>query len=238
MKTVKTQINCGITLSEYAGGIRFGTDALLLSSFCPKSAKCADLGAGSGAIGLLLLASGKAKYVTGVEISPEYARLANENAASNGFEKVYSCIECDVSNIRSALPAGEYGLCVSNPPYLPAKSGIENPSGLKHAAFHETTADIDVFCAAASYIIKFGGSFCCVYRPEYIQRLVSGAHKNAMALKRLRFVHPDTASPASLVLAEFRKGGKDGARVMPPLVVYTDNAHTVYTDEMRRTVAM
>ena len=238
MKTVKTQINCGITLSEYAGGIRFGTDSLLLASFCPKSAKCADLGAGSGVIGLLLLACGKAKHVTGVEISPEYARLANENAASNGFESAYTCVNADISNIRSAFAAGECGLCVSNPPYLPAKSGIENPSGLKHAAFHETTADIDVFCAAASYIIKFGGSFCCVYRPEYTERLVSGARKNGMALKRLRFVHPDIASPASLLLAEFRKGGKNGARVMPPLIVYADAAHTVYTDEMRGTIAL
>ena len=229
--TVNT-VNYGLKIAELSGGIKFGTDSLLLSHFCPSAPDCADLGAGSGIIGLLLLASGKVKSVKGVEIKPEYARLAEENARLNGFGSVYSCDCADVCSVRGVLPAGSCSLCVSNPPYLPAGSGIENPKGLKHAAFHETTADINAFCAAASYLLKYGGRFCCVYRPEYIARLISAAQTNGLALKRLRFVHPDISSPPSLALAEMRKGGGNGVSVMRPLVIYTDESHKEYTKEM------
>lgn len=232
METTVNTVNYGLKIAELSGGIKFGTDSLLLSHFCPSAAECADLGAGSGIIGLLLLASGKVKSVKGVEIRPEYARLAEENAQNNGYGDVYSCVCADVCSVRGVMDAGAYGLCVSNPPYIPAGSGIENPKGLKHAAFHETTADINAFCAAASYLLKYGGRFCCVYRPEYTARLITAAQSNALALKRMRFVHPDISSPPSLVLVELLKGGKSGASVMRPLVIYTDATHKEYTKEM------
>ena len=232
METTVNTVNYGLKIAELSGGIKFGTDSLLLSYFCPPAPDCADLGAGSGIIGLLLLASGKVKSVKGVEIKPEYARLAEKNAKDNGFGGVYSCECADVCSVRGVLPAGSFSLCVSNPPYLPAKSGIENPKGLKHAAFHETTADINAFCAAASYLLKYGGRFCCVYRPEYTERLIAAARSGNLALKRMRFVHPDISSPPSLVLVEMRKGGKSGASVMRPLIVYTDESHKEYTKEM------
>ena len=52
-----TRINAHLTLREYRGGIRYGTDALLLASFFRggRRARCADLGTGCGVIPLLLL---------------------------------------------------------------------------------------------------------------------------------------------------------------------------------------
>lgn len=43
-----TRINAHLTLREYRGGIRYGTDALLLASFVRggRRARCADLGTG------------------------------------------------------------------------------------------------------------------------------------------------------------------------------------------------
>ena len=236
MKTVTTAVNYGIKLTEYEGGIRFGTDSLLVSDFCPRCADAVDLGAGSGVIGLLLLASGKAKTVTGIELSPEYARLAEENAYANGFSGAYSCVCADVADVRRVREAGKYGLCVSNPPYLPANTGHINKQGLKHSAFHETTAGITEFCSAASYLLKYGGKFCVVYRTEYLQRLVTAAGENGLALKRLRFVYPDTASAPPLLLAEFRKGGGAGAAVLPPLLIYDDTEHKRYSAELQKLI--
>ena len=237
MNTVTTAVNYGIKITEFAGGIRFGTDSLLVSEFCPRCRNAVDLGSGSGVIGLMLLASGRAKTVSGVEISPEYARLAVRNAGQNGFSQEYSCVCADVADVKRHFRTGMFGLCVSNPPYLPAKTGLTNESGLKHAAFHETTADIGGFCAAAAYLLKYGGKFCCVYRPEYLQRLISAAGENGLALKRLRFVHPDKNSPPSLLLAEFRKGGGAGASVMPPLFIYDDAEHKIFGAETQRTIS-
>ncbi|MBQ6183370.1 MAG: methyltransferase [Clostridia bacterium] len=237
MNTVTTAVNYGIKLTEFAGGIRFGTDSLLVSEFCPRCSNAVDLGSGSGVIGLLLLAAGKAKNVTGVEISSEYARLAVRNAGQNGFSREYSCVCADVADVKRFFGAGTFGLCVSNPPYLPAGTGVTNESGLKHAAFHETASDIGGFCAAAAYLLKYGGRFCCVYRPEYVQRLLAAAGGNGLALKRLRFVHPDRVSPPSLLLAEFRKGGGAGASVLPPLFIYDDTEHKKFGAEIQKIIA-
>ena len=68
-----TRINAHLTLREYRGGIRYGTDALLLASFVRggRRARCADLGTGCGVIPLLLLASGRCGEARGFEVQAE-----------------------------------------------------------------------------------------------------------------------------------------------------------------------
>ena len=83
-----TKINADIILREPEGGIRFGTDALLLADFAFGSlrrGKCIDLGTGSGVIPLLLLALGCKTDFVGLELQEKYALVAAENARENGF---------------------------------------------------------------------------------------------------------------------------------------------------------
>ncbi len=67
------KINADIVLREPEGGIRFGTDALLLADFASsvKKGLCIDLGTGSGVIPLLMLASGSNADFLGLEFQPE-----------------------------------------------------------------------------------------------------------------------------------------------------------------------
>lgn len=79
--------------------------------------RIADLGTGSGAIALALAAQFPAAQVTAVEISPEAAALASENA---GASEVGGRVEIVVGDWKSALTGGEFDLIVANPPYLSA----------------------------------------------------------------------------------------------------------------------
>lgn len=232
MEKITTKVNKNIILSEYKNGIRFGTDALLLCHFSGRHNKGVELGSGSGIISFLLLSSGKLKTATGIELSPEYAALSVENAVQNGFDDRFECINCDVNHIKGRYTAGNADCVFSNPPYLSRETGKKNQNALKFIAFHETTADINAFLAAAGYCLKSGGKFYCVYRPEYLSKLFCAMHGVGITPKRLRFVFPSPGKPPSLVLTEGKKHAKDGLIILPPLHIYGDGSHTCFSDEM------
>lgn len=83
---------------------------------CPAPpARVLDLGTGSGAIALALARAFPEARVTATDISTDALALAGENAAANALAGQVTFLE---SSWFSALPAEEFELIVSNPPYL------------------------------------------------------------------------------------------------------------------------
>lgn len=117
-----TRINAHLTLREYRGGIRYGTDALLLASFVRggRRARCADLGTGCGVIPLLLLVSGRCGEARGFEVQAEYAALAAENARDNGLDGRFAVVQGDIRQHRPAL-SGRLGGLRHRQPALSAR---------------------------------------------------------------------------------------------------------------------
>lgn len=212
-ETKTTEINCGIMLTEYTDGLLFGTDALLLSHFVKggKHKKGVDIGAGSGPISLILLAEDKAAYMTGVEIQPEYALLSEMNANQNGFASRYKAVCGDANNIKELLNAETADFVVSNPPFMKAAAGKHNLSLSKSIARHEEYLPPNSLCAAAAYLLKYGGSFYVVYRPERLCTLISELKNHALEPKRICFA--GTNGKVALVLVEAKKGGAEGADI-------------------------
>lgn len=209
--TKTTEINCGIRLTEYRDGQLFGTDALLLSRFVKggRHKKGVDIGSGSGALSLLLLAENKAASMTGVEIQPRLASLSEQNAARNGLSDRYSAVCGDARLIKQLLSAECADFAVSNPPFMKAASGGQNPCEAKRIARHEEYLPVGDLCRAAAYLLRYGGSFYAVYRPERLCTLVCAMKSCGMEPKHIRFAL--SGSRASLVLVEAKKGGAEGA---------------------------
>src|SRR6185295_6093216 len=76
-----------LLLKQPRRGHRVGHDALLLAAACPARARerVVDLGAGVGAAGLALALRVDGAEVTLVEVDPDLAALAAENARVNGL---------------------------------------------------------------------------------------------------------------------------------------------------------
>ncbi len=80
----------------------------------PDYTRVAEIGAGSGCIGIALAANVPAIDVTATDISPAAIELARRNAVKNGVESRIEFVHQDL------FPAqGEYHLIVTNPPYIP-----------------------------------------------------------------------------------------------------------------------
>lgn len=227
-------INASLVINEPHGGIRFGTDALLLAHFMLPSAgkKGLDIGTGSGVISLLYLSKSFSSTVTGIEIQSEYAECAAKNALCNRLDDRFSVVCGDVREYKKHFVCGEFDFVFSNPPYHKAGSGITSSLAKRDDAFRENFCTLCDLTAASAWALKSGGRFFAVYRPERLAEMLSQLTLCRIEPKRLTLVMPDCDAKPSLVLVEGRKDGKPGLDITPPLYIFKDRTHTDYSDRM------
>jgi len=212
----------GVVLRQPEGHFRLGTDSIACAGFArfSRGSRIADLGCGSGAIGLMLLASDPTLQVTGIELEPEAAALAAENARSNPVN--FTAIHGDLRRIRDLLPAGSMDGCISNPPYFPVGSG-KTAAGPLGRARSEETCTLPQLMDAAAWLLPTGGKFVLVHRPERLAELIFHLKSRDLEPKRLRFCRHSAEKPVNLVLLEAKKGGNAGLQYENDLVFYRQN---------------
>ena len=167
------------------------TDSFALGWFAaPKRGeRVCDLGSGTGLLGTLLLAR-----------EPSLTLF---------------CVEQN-----AALPAaGSMDYALSNPPYFPAGSGASAAGEARQAAREEVGCTLANVCAAAARVLRWGGRFALVHRPERLSDLFCTLRAHGLEPKRLRFVASSAENAPSLVLVEARRGGKAGLSVEPMLFI-------------------
>lgn len=200
-----------------------GLDSFILSSMPRLKAgmKVCDLGCGTGLLGLLLLQRQRELTVTGLDIQPEAVRLARLAAAGNGLQDRLTFRREDLR--ETGLPAGSFDLAVCNPPYFPPSSGPLPEGEARRTARTETDCTLEDVCRAVARLLRWGGSFCLVHKPERLADLLCALRGNGLEPKRLRLAcaRPDKAP--SLLLAEARRGGRPGLSVEPPLILEKDD---------------
>ncbi len=223
-------VNDSLELIQNTDGLTFGTDALLLASYISGKYKTAtELGGGTGIISMLLLTRGKTEKVDCIEVQAEFAELISRNAEHNGLTGRLNAVNAD---IRNYAPELECELVFSNPPYMKVGSGKSNLSDKKNTARHEVMGNIDDFCKSGAKMLKYGGTFAVVYRPDRLTELLSSMHEARLEPKRMTFVHANADTAPSMVLIDAKKGGKCGLRVTKPLIIYRDSTNKEYTEDM------
>ena len=216
------------------GGYRFvyddalfrpGTDTFLLSSLprLKTGLRVCDLGCGTGLLGLLLMQRQAGLTVAGVDIQPAAIDLANRCAVENGLENDLRFLQADLRAVRDRFPTGSFDLVVCNPPYYPPQSGRMAEDDAIRTARSEVSCTLEDICRAAAYLLRWGGSFCLVHKPERLTDVLDTMRRHGCEPKRLRLVCTRPESAPSLLLAEGRRGGKPGLSIEPPLILQTDN---------------
>jgi len=224
----------GLRFIQWRGAFRFGMDSVLLADFikCKKGGAILDLCTGTGIIPVLLTARTEAARVTGLEIQPESAEIARENAALNGLQAVIGIITGDLRRIAQHCPAAAFDAVSANPPYIKYRGGLVNPDAAVALARHEIACGLEDVAAAAAYALKPRGHFYMVHKPHRLAEIICALRRVKLEPKALRFAHPRVADRPSLVLVEAVKNGGAGVTVMPPLIIYDENG--AYTPEVSR----
>lgn len=217
-------VNENLRLIQKVDGLTYGTDAFLLSAYgppCPRG-RAAELGTGTGIVALLCAARGQYAHIDAVEVQPEFAELAARNAALNGLDARVTVRCADLRELRAADLGGEVDVVLANPPYMRADTGRLNRSDAKAIARHELCGGIDDFCAAAARLLRWGGRFVCVWRPDRLIDLIAAMRACGLEPKRMTAVHGDASAPASMVLVDARRGGAPGLAMTAPLLLYRE----------------
>lgn len=198
------------------------TDSMVLADFCrlPPRARVLDLGCGCGALGLLLLGAAPEILADGIEIQPDAARQAAQNAEENGLAGRFRVFCGDLRQMPPEIAPGSYDCAVSNPPYYPPGSGHLRREDSLSIARSELLCPLDALCAAAARALRWGGRFFLVHKPERLTDLLCALRAARLEPKRIRFVRHRAGSPVSLVLLESRLGGRPGLQYEPDLVLY------------------
>jgi len=216
-------------------GYRYSLDPLLLARFCPEvkpEGTIVDLGAGCGVISLVLARVNPSASVVAVENNPDMAALTGRNVQHNGLGGRVSVHGGDVIHLRNSYPDSTFDLVVSNPPFRTPGSGRVSPRAGRDAARHETTAGLADFIAAAKYLVKPSGRICFIQLPSRLAEFIALAAQMKLALLRLRMIHNNAASPATMFMAELAKGRRSAPVVEPPLFVRDTDGE--YTNEVWR----
>jgi tRNA1Val (adenine37-N6)-methyltransferase len=216
-------------------GYRYSLDPLLLARFCDgvkADGSIADLGAGCGIIALVLARINPSATVVTVENNPEMTAILDRNIQHNDLGDRVSILAEDVINLCKLLPDSIVDLVVSNPPFRTPRSGKVSPRAGRDAARHETTAGLADFLSAAKYLVKPSGRICFIQLPSRLTEFVALATEMKLAILRLRMIHNNPSSPATMFMAELAKGRRTAPIVEAPLFV-RDMAGE-YTDEVWR----
>lgn len=223
-------VNDALSLIQKPNGLTFGTDALLLAGYMRARGKDGlELGSGSGIISMLLLTRKKLSTATALEVQEDYARLTERNAELNSLSDRLFTVHTDLRDFRTER---EFDTVYTNPPYMTVGSGRANEFSGKNLARHEVMGGIEDFCLSGARLLKFGGTFAAVYRPDRAVDILAAMRSAGLEPKRMTFVHADTESESSMMLIEAKKGGKSGLYLTPPLIIYRDGEHKVYSEDM------
>ncbi len=212
---MEIKINENITLFA-TGGQPFTTDTYLLAAFATKKGRlAAELGCGSGSCSLLCAAREKFNKIKAYELQETLFVAAAENVLKNGYGNVIEVICDDVRNISRTE---SFDAVLANPPYLKV-CGKLSPDREKAIARQELFGGVREFAAAASRMLKTGGTFYCVYRPDRLTSLFTALRENRLEPKIMTFVHHRAASDDAMVLVAAIKDGTESVRLTKPLIM-------------------
>lgn len=219
----KTKINDELTLIQNVKGLTFGTDAYLLSAFVKRSPRAiaADLGSGTGVIPMLCAANGKFKKCFAIEIQNTFADIIESNVLENGFDGKIVTVCSDLRDVKASTLGSEVDIVTANPPYMKTDSGKRNEHDEKFIARHEVFGGINDFCACAARILKHGGKFYTVWRPDRLCDLIVALRENKLEPKRITFVHATKDAEPSIALIQSTKGAASGSIVTRPLILHS-----------------
>lgn len=217
----KIGINESLVLYEKEDGLKFGTDAYLLYAYMRKNSRAvaADFGSGTGVISLLSASKNKFSKIFACEIQHEFCEIIRLNTCENNLDGTIKTLECNVCNLSSKDFGGEIDVVFTNPPYMTSSDGKLNRDDRKSIARHEINGDIHAFVTSASRVLKYGGLFYIVYRPNRLSELFAALKISNLEPKRLTFVHHTSLAGPSLVLIEAKKGAKPSLFVTKPLIL-------------------
>lgn len=210
-------------LIQKKDGFRFGEDSVFLAAFAAdlvrgkKQIRAADLGAGCGAVSILLASRLPQALITGIELCQRPCEVLARNIELNQLGNRVTAVCGDVRDPQ-LFERASFDLIVSNPPYrdpgrhLPRPEIDGGPLDFeRRAALETTTLALPELLAAAARWLKPGGYLALVHRPACLPDLLVAMRSNRIEPALLRAIVPLPGRTPTSMLVAGRLHGKPGS---------------------------
>ena len=209
----------------FGRGFRAGLDAMLLAACVPGGARgeCADIGAGTGAVGFGAAVRAPELAVTLVEkdaAAVERLTASVGDPANEGFASRLTVAHTDILAGRrtrdaAGLHDGRFALVLTNPPFFPGDHR-RSPDAARDAALFAPEPDfLRRWLRASAALVAPRGGLVLVARPADLPVVIEALDRRLGALTVLP-VH--TRPGAALrILVGARAGSREGLSILPGL---------------------
>lgn len=204
-------------------GYRAGVDPVILAASVPAKAgqTVLELGCGVGVASLCLAFRVSGLKLTGVEVQPDYARLAKRNGAENNFP--FEVITADLRALPADLRQRRFDHVIMNPPYFNRTAGTASDDAGKDIAFGGDTPLHDWIDVAARRVGP-RGYLTVIQRMERLPEVLE-ALTGRLGSFILRPIAGRTARAPELFLLQARQEGKTPFRMAPALIMHEGDSH-------------
>jgi tRNA1(Val) A37 N6-methylase TrmN6 len=251
-----------VRLLQPAEGFRTSLDSVMLAAACPARAgeSVLDMGCGVGGASFCLLHRVPECVMTGIEIQPAYATLANRNKALNiNTERcVFICGDVCGYTVENASVRFDHVIC--NPPYMEAGAHTRSPVEGKAVALgfcpHPSSQGSDTLSRgereepakregegindwldAAFRNLKSGGSLTMIHRADMTDKIILGLGRRFGAIEIIP-LWPRPGEAAKRVIIRALKDRKTSATLHAGLVLHeADGSYTAAADAVLRSGA-
>lgn len=223
-----------LAIKQPKDGFRSGLDAVLLAASVNATPgdTALEFGCGVGVASLCLLSRVALKQAIGVELQPDYAGLARENAATNGL--ALEVVTGDVMGLPSELRAHSFDHVFFNPPFFDTRSSTA-PQNVGRAIAHggAQTLLCDWVITGAKRL-KPKGQMTIIHRAEFLGTLIGGLERAAFGDIAIRPIAARQGRDAKLVIVSARKGAKGHVRLHAPFVLHEGARHQSDANDFSR----
>ena len=206
----------------------FSTDSMLLASFATinrRTRKIVDFCSGNFPIPMYMTLRTNAKII-GIEIQKPSCDLAIRSINENGLTDQIEVMCDNVIGIHNKMGVDCCDLVLCNPPFFKVNENSNlNEREEVTIARHEILINLEDIIKEASIILRQGGYFAMVHRPERLAEIFVLLKKYQLEPSRLQFVYPKKNKEANHILIEARKGvnKEPNLKILSPLFIYGEN---------------
>lgn len=222
-----------VRLLQPADGYRTAIDPVLLAAAAPATGweQALDVGAGTGAVMLCLLARLGRGRVMGLERYDPHADLAEEAIALNGWRGHGGIVRGDVLARPAPVEANAYDLVLSNPPYH--GPGSSSPHAGRDVA-HREEVPLDAWVRFCLRALKPRGTLCLIHRADRLDGLLAALADKAGAVEVIP-LWPRQGEAAKRVIVRAVKGRKTPMILHAGLVLHDgDGGYTMAAEKVLR----
>ncbi len=219
-----TLLDGRVQLRQPTEGYRVAMDTVMLAASAPAASTdlLLDVGCGVGAAALCFAHRVPGAQVTGLEMQPDLAALAEENAARNDMADRVRFIEGDLLDPPPALATHGFDHVIANPPYLPADSADPSPVESKALSNVESEARLADWVDFALRMARPKGGVTFIHRADRLDELLALFRGRAGGIVVFP-LWPKAGREARRVIVRARPGVKTPMRLAAGMVMHEDD---------------